>query len=77
VGNGVGRALMIAALDHLRAAGYREATLWTAEQNVLGGAALVLDRALKEHVIAPNTRDLEVVRCEPDPDEAVLFQDAL
>ncbi len=32
-GSGVGRTLMGAALDHLRAAGYREATLWTAEAN--------------------------------------------
>ena len=32
-GSGVGRALMVAALDHLCAEGYREATLWTAERN--------------------------------------------
>lgn len=32
-GRGVGRTLMTVALDHLRADGYREATLWTAEQN--------------------------------------------
>jgi GNAT superfamily N-acetyltransferase len=32
-GGGVGRTLMVAALSHLRAAGYREATLWTAEPN--------------------------------------------
>ena len=41
------------------------------------GRALVLDRPLKEHVVAPNTGDLEIARCEPDPDEAVLFQHAL
>jgi GNAT superfamily N-acetyltransferase len=32
-GRGVGQLLMRAALDALRAQGYREATLWTAEQN--------------------------------------------
>ncbi len=32
-GRGVGQLLMRAALDTLRARGYREATLWTAEQN--------------------------------------------
>lgn len=32
-GRGVGQLLMQAALDTLRAQGYREATLWTAEQN--------------------------------------------
>jgi GNAT superfamily N-acetyltransferase len=32
-GSGVGRTLMVAALNQLRAAGYREATLWTAEPN--------------------------------------------
>ena len=32
-GRGVGRLLMRAALDTLRARGCREATLWTAEQN--------------------------------------------
>jgi GNAT superfamily N-acetyltransferase len=32
-GLGVGRLLMRAALDTLRARGYREATLWTAEPN--------------------------------------------
>lgn len=32
-GQGAGRSLMTAALDVLRASGFREATLWTAEQN--------------------------------------------
>ena len=32
-GSGVGRLLMRAALDTLRARGYREAALWTAEEN--------------------------------------------
>jgi RimJ/RimL family protein N-acetyltransferase len=32
-GRGVGKALLRAALDALRRQGYREATLWTAEQN--------------------------------------------
>ena len=38
---------------------------------------LVLDRPLKEEVVAPNTGDLQIVRCQPDPDKAVLFQHAL
>jgi GNAT superfamily N-acetyltransferase len=32
-GQGVGIALMDASMEHLRARGYREATLWTAEWN--------------------------------------------
>ena len=38
---------------------------------------LVLDRPLKEEVVAPNTGDLQIVRCQPDPNKAVLFQHAL
>lgn len=38
LGTGVGRALMTAALEFLRAEGFERATLWTLERNVLGRA---------------------------------------
>lgn len=38
LGTGVGRALMTAALDFLRAEGFTRATLWTLEGNALGRA---------------------------------------
>lgn len=59
LGTGVGRALMTAALEFLRAEGFTRATLWTLEGNALGRAfydrtGWALDGARQEERVGPD-----------------------
>ncbi|WP_162605533.1 GNAT family N-acetyltransferase [Jiangella ureilytica] len=59
LGTGVGRALMTAALDFLRAEGFTRATLWTLEGNALGRAfydrsGWALDGARHDEQVGPD-----------------------
>lgn len=59
LGTGVGRALMTAALEFLRAEGFARATLWTLERNQLGRAfydrsGWALDGARQEEQVGPD-----------------------
>ena len=59
-GTGAGRALMMAALDGLRGAGFRDATLWVLDSNARARrfyerAGFAPDSAVKDDVMAGTT----------------------